>query len=1105
LAVLRRVAFAILACLLLVPASFAQQPETPAAPAQQTQADSETAQHIRDLMAGKLSAEIDARDLFTRSVASAGGTRDLLELLNDPAALKQAKADKSGAVNALALAQAEFLSLPEKRRTELLAAHDANRTAKRAEAAASEEKVRLLRTLEARAAGLEGFLAGQRVDPATLTIDLLDPAEAALRAERRKQVLAGEPADGEPAATPSAPVDPSELSVDDLLAQALAKVDGLRARMLALAPAERERLLQIQSEPGPDVAAAEQAQAQAELAARLAADARLEAERASSETLKLVAYERGRLLGVRQAQAEFEATLARQGSTTDEMSELTLGWRRQVRELQMKPGMTLGRADEADRIYGQVVSALRNVRTRLDAALADAPQPAGASLDPPAVDPGLSRDLPGGAEVLDLREDLVAGAERLRQASETHRRRERTALFDAMTDLNETRLSLIADLTSELRSRTIGFGEAGIQQVAREFNQIGLTMRYNFASAPEQFARTIYPVMHPTPGLVLILFQVVALVLFFRFWRRNGRPVLIGLQRANAAKQPPTVRSAAWGAALRYYREVRQPAEWLLLLLLLRWIIGDTLQFVGDRIVWSLLFWFLLGALVVRALNGLARSKTGDDPRGSLRLRSLRLITGVGVGAGLILSLTADVVGAGAIYNWVLSVIWLLVPPVIVILANWWRDRIEALAKAGSSKSVVLAWAAKNNRGIVGQVSRVVAGALLVLQGLWAIVAQRMNDIAVIREIVDQRNRKAAAAKAAEDEASGRYVAITEEEAEVLSPHREPMQADPARRNQTDRIIPDLAPGTLTAFTGERGLGKTTALRDALHLIPEDQVVRLRGCDRGFAKLLSDLAGLTGADGSQDDIIAALRKSSVRVIVVDDVQRMMAPTIGGLRDFDRLVAFARATGTACAWAFGIGEYSLAYLMRARSDHATFDAISYLPRWEATDLRALLERRTSQTGFVVSFDHLVDHAVVAFSGEETPEERTRRLFYARLADYSAGNPAVALEFWRRSLFRNLETGQVEVRTFTRPPVDAVDALPQSALFVLRTILQMDVADAHTIVECTAFDPVVVGEMLRHLERIGVIVRSGSGYRTTLYWYREAGRVLERQNLLARSEA
>ncbi len=1106
---LHGIATAIAVGLFLVPVSSAQPRNNPPGEVQSAETYSETAQHIRDLIAGKLSPEIDAHSLFTRSIASAEAdeARRVLGLIDDPAALKKAKAQKQDGDAGLAVAQAEFLSLPAKRRTELLAAHDTKRAAAMAANTAGEEKSRVLRSLEARIAGLEGFLAGQRVDGSTLTIDLLDPSEAALRAKRREIVLtipSAEPPAGndKPAEIPTPPTQVDISTIDEQLNTALTTVDTLRARIIGLAPGERARLLKIQTEPGPDVAAAVQAQEAADLAARQAASARLEAERATSETLRLVAYERGRLLSVRQAQAEFQAELARQGGTSSEMSELTLGWRRQVRELQMKPGMTAGRAEQADRIYGQLVNALRDVRSRLDIALGDTAQSPNASLDPPELDPGLSNDIAGGADVLRMREDLVAEAGVLRETRENLMRTQRTALFDAMTNINETRLSLIPDLSSELRSQTIGFGETGIEQVAREFNQIVLTMRYNFASAPEQFAKTVYPLVHPTPGLVLILFQVVILVLVFRFWRRNGGPVLVGLQRTNAAKQPPTMGSAALGAAIRYYREVRQPAEWLILLLGLRFIIGDTLQFVGDRIIWSLLFWFLLGALVVRALNGLARKKSGVDPRGMLRLRSLRLITGVGVGAGLVLSLTVDVVGAGAIYNWVVSAVWLLVPPLVVILANWWRERIETLAKAGSSKSVVLAWAAKNNRGVIGQVTRVLAGMVIVLQGLWGVVAQRLNDIAVIREIVDQRSRKAAAAKAAEDEASGRFEAITAKESEVLSPHRRPLQVDPASRNQADRIIPELKPGTLVAFTGERGLGKTTAIQDALHAIPEEQVLRLRACGGGFKHLCADLAKLIGA-GEQVDVAAALSKSDIKVVVVDDVQRMIAPTIGGLREFDMLVSLARSTGAGCAWAFGIGEFSLAYLMRARSDYATFDTISTLPRWVASDLRALLERRTSQIGVTISFDHLVDHAAVAFGGEEKPEERARRLFYARLTDYCGGNPAVALEFWRRSLFRNLETGQVEVRTFTRPPVDAVDALPQSALFVLRTILQMDVADQRTIERCTAFEPVIVGEMLRQLERIGVITPSGDGYRVTLYWYREAGRVLERQNLLVRS--
>jgi len=1082
----------------------AQPPEAVASETEaQADTPAEAAAHINELIAGKLSPSIDPAELFQASFAPTAldRARLLLNLVGDSDLLKSAKAGDdnplwSGIPSdsiALIAAQAEFLRLPERQRERLLADHAVRREreleATRAAASAEQQK----QELQERANAIQLLLDGQPTDLSLLDFQLLDPEEVALNRDRRKAATASASPDlATPATGPTEPPPPPET-----LDEVKARLDALRARLLALPSEEITRLMQVQVSAPDQTSAIAQAEAEAEEAARAAAVATAEAERASTELLRLAAQQRSGLLLVQGAQAEFEADLSRRDAANKAIAEVMLRWRREVRELKAVSRLTPGRDENADQIYSNLVEALRQVRSDLDASLSS--NTVAAVPAPPQIDSALPLDDPGFQPLQELRTALVARASELAARAEAQQLEERVALFDAMADMNATRLDLIPELSASMRGQTVGFGEAGIAQVGREINQIALTARYNLATAPQQIERTLYPFLHPTPQTLFSLLQAGFAVFVFFVWRRAGNMVLARAILASVRRKPPTLVSAATASVLRYYRDVRHPAEWLVLLLLLRWTLADTLVFIGDQVVWTVLFWFLLGQLLVQLANSLAHDRRQVDPYAALRLKSLKLLAGAGAGVGMVLSITTELVGTGAIHNWVLSFCWLLVPVIAIVLANWWRERIHLLAEKGAPKNAILNATSRNRTGPFGQVMLVLAGAVIIAQGVWNVVARRMRTIALIREIADQRNRKRAVAQAAEDAASGKYEAIGAAESDVLEPHRLPLSVQSERKSfATDSL--HLEPGRLLAIVGERGLGKTTALSDLLGSV-EGRTLRIQVRACGADDLMRQLDEAFGPEAHS----SLAPEDSISCVVIDDAQRLVVPAIGGLRALDDLVAFARRNAHGVCWVLAIGGPAMTYLARARSDRTVFDDVLRLPRWETADIRALIERRTAQADFSPSFSHLHDLSFESLASEEDPDERGRRAYFENLTDYSGGNPAIALEFWRRSLFRNLETGQVEVRTFARPAADKLASLPDPAIFVLRTLIQIEQTDAATIQACTDYDMVVVRESLHRLEQLGVVMQEDGTLRVALHWYVEVVRLLERQNLLIRNAA
>jgi predicted transcriptional regulator len=454
---------------------------------------------------------------------------------------------------------------------------------------------------------------------------------------------------------------------------------------------------------------------------------------------------------------------------------------------------------------------------------------------------------------------------------------------------------------------------------------------------------------------------------------------------------------------------------------------------------------------------------------------------------------------------------WLLLVPLVIILAGWWRDRIDTLALIGAPGSTILAWSSRNNEGVTGRIGHIAAGAVLLLQGGQSVLARRINQLALIREIAGQRARSKASARVRDDEASGRFAAITLHEADRLSPHGRPQGtrgtfAVPGFDGQ-----PQLA-GRLVAVVGERGLGKTTAIETLLaDLSPPRQMV-LRTGTQGFAGLVTAMADELQCAPSPDAIAAALQTTGY-AIAVDDVQRLVVPAIGGLDDFDRLIALARASGVHAgadpgadaggrtSWLFAIGGPAWSYLARARADRTIFDDVLHLKRWGVTEIRALVERRTEQAGMAPLFNLDIHNAgTMLFDSDISPEERVRRQYFDELTEHAAGNPAVALEFWRRSLFHDCEAGTVAVRTYRLPDSNALLALPRASLFVLRAVLQMEIATLPNIALSTDLPMVVIRDSLRVLTQLGVIGESGDGFRLTLFWFQDVRRLLRRQNLV-----
>ncbi len=1095
----------------------------PPAPAEESlaieQLRKRTAQ-IQDLIDGRLDGAVDPATLLAvdLSVSRAGSDLDrLLQELDrgaEPSGRQKGRrrpADSESALERarreLVEARAAFLALPAEKREEILSSHEARRREVAAKRASKRLKAELLAELQSQANQLEAFLRGE-LDPSAdprplLEIDLADLGDLASSPRRRQRFL-------DPDAAKETPAEPPGGDLDAQLDAARQRRDSLWRQFLALDEETRSALFESHVERGrPTSEELLEQITEAEQAAQEAAAQREQAladlQLAQTEALRLIADRRARLLTLKEAQARFEAELASRRSEIEAAMEAALAWNRRVRELEeaLPPGVA--RANEADGLYKMLIQDLGEARRNLSLALdAVTSEPSGVPRPPEAERDPISADV-DDETIRELRTELASTALKL-EAAETQLRWDRaTAFRDAIVIMNKSRLRLFSMLSEPRRDRLEGFGPEGVAQVKREIKQIMLEVRFQLLSLPREATRR-YQLLRSAPGPAFAgLFQLVLLVVVFRWWRRRADSTLEQVRRNWLQKRPQTQFTRGVSTFAWYLRRVRKPLEWFAFLTLLIWLIAKAGQLAGAEYFEIIIVWLLAGAFVVELLDATAsRQGVSTESSAKLRFRSLRMVGVSVVAVGLILSLTVATVGKGAIYAWVVSTFWFLAIPIFLVLVFWWKDTIFERAKVRES-SGLLRWVAAHEKGVLKYPAAAIGGVYLLIEGVTGFFVRRISDLAPLRRFFAYLFRrgveKSASAKAAEYGTEPLPAELYEALAPRPTVPPELVTSYMTKQVHAMRALVRSDKHAIVAVVGERGLGKSTFLKRVTSDAEPGDLCSVQCQPGGFSRLLREFARALelSESATEEQIIASLRERAPSMICVDDAQRLVRPLIGGLEDIDHLIRFTRLVNPQSSWLIAIGMPAWQYLRRARGDRAAFDQIIELDRWEEAQIATLIEQRTAAAGVVPSFERLVVPRQVQTS-PVSDEERTKRDFYRILWDYSDGNPEVALHFWRESLYRRPPDETVHVRLFSGPTAGQLDELPSTFYFVLRTVVQLELAVEEDIVTCTDLAAAEVADALRAARVNGYVRERDHLFEIDIHWYRAITSILRRKHLL-----
>jgi len=928
--------------------------------------------------------------------------------------------------------------------------------------------------------------------------------DAAQLLEVDLEVLAhvhGPAVESPPDTAPAAPDGPNtQLAVQ--LEQLLAMNPEARRAVLE---AHQKRQLDAADETASEVTQVETEQVEqleaAEEAARLRKEALEDAARARSELERARAEELARMRGVQEDLANHAASLQTLVEEAKQRREWVLEFRRHVRDLKSAQWTRGYDSAEADMRYADAVKRLKTSRTSFRELLERARQRGGDVPSPGDPDEALWEG-ENGEPLRTLHQEVL---ERHNELVETTADAVWTALKDSrddMVSLNELRLELLTLSSAANQAAMTGLGPEGVAQARREFEQIGLELNYQALTLPHTFRQVRADArVAPIPVAISIAKLVLSLLLF-RWWRRRGPEWIEAMRISWTDVRPQTRLTRVVSGACWYLLRIHRPLEWLVLAVILV-NLPDPRYLPEVSLLKILVVWTLGGMTVLRLLDAIASREDiragRPDEVAQLRVRSLAVVGWTIIGIGLMLSLTVDLVGAGAIYGWVARAAWIVALPLVAMLVAWWKPTIYVRFRQDASDTAFRKWVLdKENSWLAYPVALLGGGFILVRQVGRAIIRQASGAETTRRVLAYLFRREVA--KRAQGEGVSSLAPVDSETLDRIRAVE--VMVDSYANEELEQLVAVAgAPNdTLSVVVGPRGVGKSMVLGRLSERLPM-KVVTVKLQRDGEHLLVEQLRqALTEAKVDVETPAGQdLPVEARTVVLVDDVHLCMQPSVGGMKQLDEFVDFAREASSSISWVFTTSAPSWQYISRARGDTMFLDQVIRLPPWSEDQIRELTMNRTRQAGVEPSFEDLV--VPRQFDDRDYDEaERTQVGYFRILWDTSAGNPEVAMHFWLRSLHA-ADDGVPHVRLFVEPSTRDLERVSFNALFVLRAILQMEWAASEQLISCTRLGRADVLEALRYCRSRGYLEQRGPHYRITLHWHQPISRLLGRQHLLA----
>ena len=312
---------------------------------------------------------------------------------------------------------------------------------------------------------------------------------------------------------------------------------------------------------------------------------------------------------------------------------------------------------------------------------------------------------------------------------------------------------------------------------------------------------------------------------------------------------------------------------------------------------------------------------------------------------------------------------------------------------------------------------------------------------------------------------------------------------------------------------GQRAMGKTRLIKAVLDHFDEratlddgSPITTLHvSCpDGGFSELTETIATAMGHEADQAaEVISQIRSESSLLIAIDNVHKLITPSLGGLSEFERLLRLIRRSAEGISWILSMDIACWRYFNRARGERYRFDLEIPLQAWNEDQLRQLIESTLESNDLSVDFSTVQLPRQPDEFIQLTEQEQKSGRYFRVLSQHARGNPGFALMYFTQSLTLPLRKNshQYSVGMFDLSHHGKLDILGIEKLLILRALAQMGRADRVRIEAATQTPTEEVTDSLRHLRNIGAVKRRDNAlYEISWEWYPEVLELLNRKHLL-----
>lgn len=816
-----------------------------------------------------------------------------------------------------------------------------------------------------------------------------------------------------------------------------------------------------------------------------------------------------------QVREELTAFIAATRRALEEAEEGRESVEREINDLSARLDAVVPGTQEADQFHEVIVDRLKNARQKLQDALGEIRK---------------ASSVPSNSRISNVsaRRAGQTGEEWARLVDEIERlRKEAEALEDS---LRWTNLALAGEVFHRLSAlRTVSFGQLsldkrdqifgtsreGLEQLVGELRHVGLAARYYVVVRAHDIelapAMTRDFLTLGELGITLLrLGLVLAIALFlksrWRNWLHESRgPLFRWFRSINARRRLERLLGLL---------EVALP--WLLLLVTLpavEWALGERFQTFEVDLALSLLYYYGTYRLAIDLVTaGILRVSTHYElsvskEREALAHASVVTFFRVIFGLAILGLLSRSLLGGGYLSQLASRFGTLVVAITLLVLMLRWRRELAD------------AFLSKHPEGRIGDLVRRTRdtwmGVFVAPASLLWILGRALAVLAKDFAMGFEQTQRALAflfRRRIEKEAERRGYAAGDIDA-LPERCREAFSEDAIDKGPglvecfegLDDLRRDLSiwrereEGRSFLLTGQRGVGKTSWLRQ----IRRDDVrvdnvglgVRATSRDQ-LCQVLADR--LDCPDPTFEGFVRHLLEGEQRVVVLDDAQHLFLATVDGYEAWAAFTELINRTKRRVFWICAMSAYAWKHLRAVRSDWTVFSRHQHLESWNEERIRELLRARMKSSGLHYNYSSLVLDRLEGVSSRDHLIESAEG--YARLLwDYADGNPRVALHYFLHSLDQESEN-RLKVRLFRAPEVEKLDAIGETAMFILACVVEHESISAPHLAEATRYPHEIVRINLDKFLVEGVLREDEGLYRITTHWHRAVVRTLRRRNIL-----